>query len=317
MSGRASLLAASLAAVIAALVVGVTPAASHAYSSPRLYSTPAHEGGGAGRYFTGSRLDGLSCDACHGGGEPLVHVVRGLPEFGWAPGTAYTLDIEWSPAVEHAAVVAEVSDASGLAVGELSLPPDELLTDAERCASGTRAAVAFDLDSGRRVLGLGDCGAHRLRMQWRAPTSPAAGPVWLHLASVQGDGSGDAEGDGPMLELHRLDPIDPIDGASTEGCQIGASEIRPVGLGLVLMFGVGLLAYRRRRGSATTVALALGLICASGCARVQPWERDRLAQPDMVIDIGGELLVASEHAVEYREGSAGAVGGAGGGCGCN
>jgi hypothetical protein len=313
MNGRATVLASLSAAALGALAVGVLPVASHAYSSPRVFAAPTHEGGGAGRYFTGSKTDGLTCDVCHGGGEPLSLEITGLPQGGWAPGATYELDVAWPPSVEHAAIVAELSDASGLAVGELSLLPDELLTDAERCGSGNRAGVMFELDD-RRVIGLGDCGAHRLRMQWRAPDSPTTGTVWLHLASVHGDGSGDVDGDGPMLEVHQLDPI----GATTEdGCRIVEPDTGDLGVGLVLVLGVGLIGYRRRLRSATTVALGVSLICASGCARVQPWERDRLAQPDMLIDVGGDLIVASEHAVEYREGSAGAMGGAGGGCGCN
>lgn len=311
MRGRAALLTSLLPAALVALAVGVTPAASHAYSSPRLYAAPIHEGGGAGRYFTGSWWDGLSCDACHGGGEALALEISGLPPGGWTPGSAYVLDVAWSASIEHASILAEFSDASGLSVGEISLPPDDLLTDAERCGSGSRAATVFEVDGGRKVIGIGDCGTHRLRMRWRAPDSPEAGTVWLHLAGVRGDGSGDVDGDGPMLVVHQFDPAE----VTADGCRIGEGDISLVGLGLLLVFGM--FGCRRRRRSATTVALGVSLICASGCARVQPWERGRLAQPDMLLDVGGDLLVASDHAVEYREGSAGAVGGAGGGCGCN
>jgi len=62
------------------------------------------------------------------------------------------------------------------------------------------------------------------------------------------------------------------------------------------------------------IALLPGLL---GCVRVQPWERERLAQPDMQMSLDADLSAGAEHAVEYREGSAGAFGGAGGGCGCN
>jgi MYXO-CTERM domain-containing protein len=261
----------------------------------------------------------LSCDTCHGGGEALTLELSGLPEAGWAPGATYMLDVAWSPSIEHAAILAELTDASGLAVGELSLPPQELLTDEEKCASGTRAAAAFEPDGDRMVMAIGDCGAHRLRIQWRAPDSAEVGTVSLHLASVRGDGEGDVDGDGPSLEVHPIEPYDPLRplGASAEGCRVGEPDISLFGLGLLLVFG--LLGYRRRERSTTSVAVAavVALFCATGCARVQPWERGRLAQPDMLIDIGGDLLVGSQHAVEYREGSAGAVGGAGGGCGCN
>lgn len=314
--GRTRIFASLITIVIVALVLGVAPAVSHAYSSPKLYAAPIHEGGGAGRYFTGSLSDAMTCDACHGGGEPLELEVSGLPGGSWFPGATYTIDIAWAPGIEHAGIVAELTDRSGLAVGELSLPDAERLTKSERCASGTRAAAAFELEEGRRVMGIGDCGAHRLRMLWRTPDTfeTGADTVWLHVASVRGDGSGDADGDGPSFEVHQLEPMGP----TAEGCQIGAIHHEYfMWFILFMLFGTGLIRSQRRLRSATTIVLGVSLICASGCARVQPWERGRLAQPDMLIDIGGDLLVGSQHAVEYREGSAGAVGGAGGGCGCN
>ncbi|MCB9749177.1 MAG: DUF4266 domain-containing protein [Myxococcales bacterium] len=58
-------------------------------------------------------------------------------------------------------------------------------------------------------------------------------------------------------------------------------------------------------------------VALTGCARVKPHERGRLAQPDMAQTGAGELEAGPEHALEYREGSAGGYGGGGGGCGCN
>jgi len=63
-------------------------------------------------------------------------------------------------------------------------------------------------------------------------------------------------------------------------------------------------------------AVALG-----GCSAIQPWvkpyERDHLADPIMSWDrdaISAEYL---NHIYDSREGSRGATGAAGGGCGCN
>jgi hypothetical protein len=72
-------------------------------------------------------------------------------------------------------------------------------------------------------------------------------------------------------------------------------------------------------------SLKLGVICAGlwlgACSSIQPWvkpyERDRLADPIMSWDrdaISGAYL---DHIYESREGSRGATGTAGGGCGCN
>lgn len=56
---------------------------------------------------------------------------------------------------------------------------------------------------------------------------------------------------------------------------------------------------------------------AVGCATIQPWERERLARPDMALASSPELMSAEGHATEVREGAIGGLGGGGGGCGCN
>ncbi|HVZ35384.1 MAG TPA: DUF4266 domain-containing protein, partial [Polyangiaceae bacterium] len=54
-----------------------------------------------------------------------------------------------------------------------------------------------------------------------------------------------------------------------------------------------------------------------GCARVAPYERERLARPDMALGQSGDLKAGEEHAQAYREGSSGGGAAKGGGCGCN
>jgi hypothetical protein len=56
---------------------------------------------------------------------------------------------------------------------------------------------------------------------------------------------------------------------------------------------------------------------AGGCATVAPYERERLARPDMELGRNGQAKAGEEHATAYREGSTGAMGASGGGCGCN
>jgi hypothetical protein len=62
------------------------------------------------------------------------------------------------------------------------------------------------------------------------------------------------------------------------------------------------------------------LAFASGCSSIEPWvkpyDRENLADPIM----GNRAAVSQDfldHVFEAREGSRGATGGAGGGCGCN
>ena len=70
------------------------------------------------------------------------------------------------------------------------------------------------------------------------------------------------------------------------------------------------------------VLLSLLLMAAlSACSGIEPWvkpyERDRLADPIMLMT--GVPVSSSyiQHVYEAREGARGGEGGAGGGCGCN
>jgi hypothetical protein len=75
----------------------------------------------------------------------------------------------------------------------------------------------------------------------------------------------------------------------------------------------------------TRMLLPLGLgaavLLTTGCSSLQPWvkpyERDRLADPIMAWDRDAISSGYLDHIREAREGSRGATGSAGGGCGCN
>ena len=74
---------------------------------------------------------------------------------------------------------------------------------------------------------------------------------------------------------------------------------------------------RRARG----LLLALAVAQLSACATIEPWvkpyERDRLADPIMAFDRNPVSAAYTDHVYEAREGARGALGSAGGGCGCN
>lgn len=53
-----------------------------------------------------------------------------------------------------------------------------------------------------------------------------------------------------------------------------------------------------------------------GCATVQPWEREGLSDPIMIIDENPINAGIKEHFLDYREGAQGATGAESGGCGC-
>ncbi|MEQ1548827.1 MAG: DUF4266 domain-containing protein [Chakrabartia sp.] len=65
---------------------------------------------------------------------------------------------------------------------------------------------------------------------------------------------------------------------------------------------------------AGTILLACTL---SGCATVQPWQRDITARKSMQLGRHPHLAAARDHTYFSKEASAGGRGFDGGGCGCN
>jgi hypothetical protein len=65
--------------------------------------------------------------------------------------------------------------------------------------------------------------------------------------------------------------------------------------------------------------LLIAITALAGCASapVQPWERGRLARWDMRWDPDPLRAAADTHTYFSKEGTTGAIGAAGGGCGCN
>lgn len=65
----------------------------------------------------------------------------------------------------------------------------------------------------------------------------------------------------------------------------------------------------------------IALVALSGCSNIEPWvkpyERDRLADPIMALDMNPVSSAYIYHVYEAREGARGGEGTAGGGCGCN
>ena len=67
--------------------------------------------------------------------------------------------------------------------------------------------------------------------------------------------------------------------------------------------------------------LAVAVAASAGCSNFEPWvkpyERDRLADPIMALDMDPVSSAYIQHVYEAREGARGGEGAAGGGCGCN
>lgn len=341
-------------AVWSAAIGALVPTTARAYSAPGLYAgSPSGEGGGGGRYFTGSRRDGYVCSVCHVGDAGPTVTLDGAPVGAYEPGAVYTFDLHVNPGeLTRVALTGEVVDAEGVGLGHLSLAPKDLLTDEERCAGGGHGGALFETADGRHVAALQDCLATRLRFQWHAPEA-GHGPAFVHVAAIAADGEGTPENDGVTLLRSEVAELGAEAG---DGCR-AAGRVGPLGL-----VPLGLVAWRRgrrampsrtwraaafrrvaawwvsaasrliawRRATALRVPAASWLIVSrraavvlvlttltSGCARVKPYERGRLAQPDMQLKSDEDISAGQLHATEYREGSVGGEGGGGGGCGCN
>jgi hypothetical protein len=278
------------------------------YSSPASYAQPVlPEGGGGGRWFTGSPAEGFDCSVCHAGGEPIEFDIQGLPVEGWSPGQTYELQVRWNDPTAHVSLLAEFARADGAGIGRVELAPEASLLQDERCTSGPRAAKIHALEQeAREITSFDDCGARLLRLAWTAPEQ-ADDDAWLFLAGVHSDASEDAAGDGVMIQRIRL-PAPAKGGA----CTLVETPPAPLGIALLGLLALGLVRPWRARA-----ALVVLLVFVGGCARVQPHQRGRLAGSDMQLELDAELCAGRTHAVEYREGSAGGLGGGGGGCGCN
>jgi hypothetical protein len=73
-------------------------------------------------------------------------------------------------------------------------------------------------------------------------------------------------------------------------------------------------------GARAIAALAV-MFALSACGNIEPWvkpyEREALADPIMSFDAHPISTSYTHHVFEAREGARGALGSAGGGCGCN
>jgi hypothetical protein len=81
-------------------------------------------------------------------------------------------------------------------------------------------------------------------------------------------------------------------------------------------------ASRSWRIAARRLLLALPCVAMlAACAPIEPWvkpyERENLADPIMALDANPVSSAYLDHVFEVREAARGAMGGAGGGCGCN
>jgi hypothetical protein len=73
----------------------------------------------------------------------------------------------------------------------------------------------------------------------------------------------------------------------------------------------------RTRRQIGRLIVVLALLLVAGCATVQPWDRDLLAEKKMSFNASPMLQAVDEHIYFSKEASMGGMDAGGGGCGCN
>lgn len=214
------------------------PASAQAFSDYELFALgPLEAGGGGGRFFTSSPVDGYGCYVCHMGGTAPVAKVTGLPDEGYVPGQTYNIEISWAePQFPHALNL-EFVTKSGSAGGMITLLDPSLFEPADSCAPNSEGDVPGHLieeSAPRQVLAMDDCGSSRLRFQYTAPQDPE---VTFAASIVRTDASEKPEGDG-TIEIHRiLKRQGYATNASASGCQLAHRRTpRGVALGLSVLW---------------------------------------------------------------------------------
>lgn len=205
-----------LAVCVLIVATAAAPRRVFAYSDVDFFGITAPGGGGGGRHFTGSPVDGYTCAACHEGGTSPAIRVLGLPLAGYKQGGSYEITIDWSDCIEHFAAAVELTDMTGKRAGKLRLPATDERQDPELCEAtialgadvvrvppedmatqlgfcgGDKGVLPVDC---RQVVHVRSCGSQRLRFLWSAPVGNF-GPIWFSGAAVAADNDGSDRGDG-------------------------------------------------------------------------------------------------------------------------
>jgi hypothetical protein len=165
----------ALGFAVASIAAVSTPV--HAYRNPDKFLAPAAEGGGGGKFFTGSRAEGYTCSVCHTPGKTVPVVLSGLPQMGYFPGQTYPITVDWPDELRSVSLNVELTDLDGNAFGELIVPDPAELSPADLClgevpSSAGQAMVEL---AGRRVVTIAECEQHQTTLHWRAPMTVGAG----------------------------------------------------------------------------------------------------------------------------------------------
>jgi MYXO-CTERM domain-containing protein len=221
------------------------PQSAAAFSDYEVFGlAPLEGGGGGGRYFTTSPIDGYGCGVCHTGGIAPAVQLRGLPESEFVPGAAYDVELVWLFPQEPHSLTLEIVNTRGEAAGDIVLPA--ILEAADRCTDpempNEPAARLIEEALPRRLLWLSQCGASRLRFRFVAPQDLE---LTFAMSMVRADRSEKPEGDG-VTEIRRVLRRQGFAKQESGGCALSHGAAPP-GSGLALAMTLLLVAFSARR----------------------------------------------------------------------
>jgi len=184
--------------LVLALLAAPSPAI--AFDNFASFGEPVTDGGGGGRYFTGSPLDGYTCAVCHFGGGELegvrVEITPLTTEFeplvdGYREGEQYEIRVQLPLNTANSATTLELVNGDGEAGGVIELRNPSAQSTEDMCTLDFRnpdedliaAHLATPDDPPRQIAGVDNCGAEQLRVTWTAPDT-TTGPIWLNVGVV-------------------------------------------------------------------------------------------------------------------------------------
>lgn len=291
-----------MVAAIAASCIGFeAPQRVRAFSQPESYLDDAGNGGGGGRWFTGSPAEGYGCDVCHTGGPQQARYPlhsEGFPATGYTPGQAYDLRLSWPEFAAHdqlvrdamrpeptsMGVIAEFVAESGIGSGAIEIvrkgastselcqfPPNSASSTIYQVQPGEEPAEVSRCEmnsvGARCVVAVKACGAQELRMRWTAPPQ-TDDSIWFSAGFVATDTlSGNPQNDS-FAEVSG--PLRPIGSEREYVSELngGCSALRPGGRsgGLPLAalgLLIGCVVWRRRLRSGARLACAAAAFAVS------------------------------------------------------
>ena len=180
---------------LAVSVASFGPSAARAFSDPAQFALPAAAGGGGGRYFTASPMDGYGCNVCHRGGpEPKLNIT-GLPTTGYVPGQTYEIQLTWeNPSVSHG-IQLELVGRDGRVPGQVTLVEPAALDARAHCGGVPTGKVASyeRVVGARKIIGVEACKAQSLRFRF---TPANVSDLAFSLSAITSDTMASVEGDG-------------------------------------------------------------------------------------------------------------------------